>query len=1010
MRNRVSLLFIITILACNLFPYSVSASSITLTENYLERIAFQAADDSFEENDTSGAAKVLQTGLYGQLTCRDDDWYKIELDEKVTLTIAVAFNHTDGNIDIQLFQSDGLTKMAESISITDNEHIRLADLNAGTYLLKVYSPQNQPNDYGLAIVFNNAGLAQIESTDNDWYLPPGVKRDRDSGFYKLGLKNPSYKIPILSPGGWVWSWKDLNPGEGIYRFDKIQNKIKEVEGTPYAIGLRIKCSQREFIPDWVVQKHNPPVVTFTGGSSDLPYVSPWHPGVEAEFYKFIDALGKTGIPKHPQIVFSQIHGFSSSQGEELNLQGEDFQKAVNHFGLTPDVYYNWAIRRINAWLKAFEGVEYKLMWSGHEESLRRYVGDAYCQASSNVVKYALEHGIGFRGGIIEMYYGERFARDESTGQGLVPSVDNFFHMYRNTSLDFPVIAERRANGDENEEYWCGIGTSDTLPQKRHRWLMSNLWALTMGVRFQYAVDNAYDLDPAFSEYVQKSMGKTVDNSLDGWVFLNEGYKVHHINGRWRDIVVKNLERFLYQRDFPGAKTVAVEKVYRGRAGGENMSNPPWEGNNYFDYVARRTDRANGNDRMYFDVEDRFIHNEPQTILLKTTYKDDNNARWHVEYDAGPDGILSTSTVTGADDGQWKTATFILSRAAFAGQLPYEQDLTIVTETDDVTVKYVRIIKWSQPDDTVQPTNTPTPTLLPTDTPTLSPTSTLTPTATNTPPPTYRPTPTSVSVPSPTNTPTPADTPTPTTTNTPPPTYTPTPVPTDTPTPTTTNTPPPTHTPTFVPTDTPTPAPTSTLTPTPTETLPTFTPTATSTVPPTYRLTPTPANTPSPTDTPTLLPTDTPSLMSTPTSPPTPTATSTLSSMTRPTPTPDATVTSTFIGLSLDEPLFAGVTVVKGNGIPGTLIVVRDLDDLRIVAEGGVNSEGRYEIDLASVLATCQLDGLEAGHRIQAESEGQICQATVQPQIAVRGQVFLPFVSKGSLSNSGDGDSPPAPPR
>lgn len=223
------------------------------------------------------------------------------------------------------------------------------------------------------------------------------------------------------------------------------------------------------MPDWVVQEHNPPVVTFTGGRLDIQYVSPWHPGVEAELFKFIDALGKTGIPKHPKIVFSQIHGFSSSLGEELNLKGEDFQKAVDPFGLTPEVYYNWAIRRIDAWLKAFEGVEYKLMWAGHEESLRRYRGDAYSQASSRIVSYALDHGIGFRGGFIEAYYSVRFDKPESTGQGLIhyPNDDgpSYYEVYRKTDLDFPVIASRRANGDENEEYWCGVGQNDTLAQK-----------------------------------------------------------------------------------------------------------------------------------------------------------------------------------------------------------------------------------------------------------------------------------------------------------------------------------------------------------------------------------------------------------------------------------------------------------------------------------------------------------------------------------------------------------------
>jgi hypothetical protein len=127
----------------------------------------------------------------------------------------------------------------------------------------------------------------------------------------------------------------------------------------------------------------------------------------------------------------------------------------------------------------------------------------------------------------------------------------------------------------------------------------------------------------------------------------------------------------------------------------------------------------------------------------------------------------------------------------------------------------------------------------------------------------------------------------------------------------------------------------------------------------------------------------------------------------PTPTtPDATATSAFVELSIDEPLLAGDTVVRGNGIPEALVVVRDLDDPRIVAASSVNSKGQYEIELTSVLATDQLGGLETGHRIQAESEGLIYQAIVQPRITVR--ILLPLVSKISLSNP-DEDYPDEPP-
>ncbi|MEJ2555440.1 MAG: PPC domain-containing protein [Anaerolineae bacterium] len=391
MRSQV-LLLSFTLLVGNLFYLAVPASSTALAETQPELMTNLAgigiphyyigadgvdlsnptsdgSDDSFEENDTSDTAKMLPPGLYGRLTCLDDDWYQIQLDKKAMLTVAVAFGHADGNIDLQLFLSDGSTRIAESTSTTDDEYIRIPDLYAGNYLLRIYAPQNQSNDYGLAIVLNGDSLVQIEDTDNDWYLPPGVKRDPDSGFFRFGLSNPSPELPVLSGGDNQWSWKTLNPAEGVYRFDLIQKKIDELQGTPYVLGMRIHCSEREKVPDWVIQKYNPPIVTFTGGKYEIEYVSPWHPDVEAEFLKFVIALGQTGIPQNPRVVFAYIHGISSSRGEELGLKSVDKTKAEQYFGLTPEVYRNWAIKRIDAWADAFSGVEYKLMWVGKEDSL-----------------------------------------------------------------------------------------------------------------------------------------------------------------------------------------------------------------------------------------------------------------------------------------------------------------------------------------------------------------------------------------------------------------------------------------------------------------------------------------------------------------------------------------------------------------------------------------------------------------------------------------------------------------
>lgn len=286
----------------------------------------------------------------------------------------------------------------------------------------------------------------------------------------------------------------------------------------------------------------------------------------------------------------------------------------------------------------------------------------------------------------------------------------------------------------------------------------------------------------------------------------------------------------------------------------------------------------------------------------------------------------------------------------------------------------------------EPPDTPTPTALLTATPTLPPTPTLTPVPTVTPtlPPTA--TPTMLPTNTPTATPVPTNTPTAIPTSTP--TATPTMSPTNTPAPTVTasGTPTPTSLP---PTDTPMPSPTDTLTPTPTDTpLPTHTPTLS------------PTDTPTLTSTPTLLPTDIPG----PTDTPTPSATNTpvpvLTGTPLPTQTPALSLTSTPVAvqLTIDEPLYAGTTLVAGNGMPARTVVVKDMVDTSILATGVVDKRGRYAVDLSAALQVQGKDGLEAEHVVQAEMDEQIYQTVVQPLNVVGDEfrVFLPLVSKRDL--------------
>jgi chitinase len=193
------------------------------------------------------------------------------------------------------------------------------------------------------------------------------------------------------------------------------------------------------------------------------------------------------------------------------------------------------------------------------------------------------------------------------------------------------------------------------------------------------------------------------------------------------------------------------------------------------------------------------------------------------------------------------------------------------------------------------------------------------------------------------------------------------------------------TPTATATNTPTPTPT--FTPVPTNT-PTSTPTPTPTLPPTNTPTPTPTFTSVPTDTPTPSPTGTPTPTPTETAPPTFTPTL------PPTSTPTPTYTPVSAQLTIDEPLYAGGTVVTGDGLPGRMVVVRLLSFETVPVAGIVDPDGGYAVELSTLLQEHEMDSLEAGQIVQAMMEEQTYQTVVQP-LSERDslRVFLPVVVK-----------------
>jgi hypothetical protein len=333
--------------------------------------------------------------------------------------------------------------------------------------------------------------------------------------------------------------------------------------------------------------------------------------------------------------------------------------------------------RIDGMLEAFQGVEYKLAWMNSGGPIVPSP-KAYQEATADLWKYAMDRGTGWRGGGVDFQHGLFSA------PALGTSVTEDGYCVVDETL--PALVQRRFRGDENEEYgkgWEWRFGSYEHHAYRHR--ICTLRTLQLRQNFQMVSAETLKLNPQLNQYALLTQGRLWDDSPDAWAYLRECELRPALK-------VKNLERWLIQRDVEGSQSVACEQVDR----------PPLardaEGKHY-DMDARRTDIRAGQDGLAFQLDPKFW-DKPQPALLKVTFTDREETRWHVEYTDANNNKQRTASVENAGDGERKTATFSIDSLASAGQFPGGMDFRLVAEgPGDVVVTMVRIIKknWTEPE-------------------------------------------------------------------------------------------------------------------------------------------------------------------------------------------------------------------------------------------------------------------------------------------------------------------------
>ena len=490
----------------------------------------------------------------------------------------------------------------------------------------------------------------------DWSLPSGVKAS-PNGFVTI-KDNPTATIPCRNLEQIRVTWKDLEPIEGTYNWDLLRNAIKGSITKGYSGSVvRVWASVWDVLnyPDPLNPNTKWPIGTqsaprwLRNGTNNVPLIvmdPSGDPGWQitncdimdsvyhAKYIRFIRALGASGIPAMPELAICYVTYRSKSMGEEITSYKDGESTA------TMAQIEQRTKARMDVWVEAFGVNKRKLMYVGEDE-------------------YAGFVGIGTRGGIVENYY----QLVEAPGIGQYIDANRYLTVDENN----PFIKNGTPFGDENEEYTEVDDKYGKVEAIGYRYMMSTLMMLKM--RRNFAMLAKDTPNPELLYWSGLEYGRTVADAPDAWCWLNQSYVLWGVSLKGN---VKNVERWLIQRDAPGYETEPYFQVF----------NNQWyaDKNQPYDYVCRR------GLKMGFALDDRLISEAPHNLAVKITYYDGIAGTLKLVYNDGNTIQNVSCTSTGTD--AFITATFFINAVCKAKGTAFDFE---IHSPERVPLNFVRVI-------------------------------------------------------------------------------------------------------------------------------------------------------------------------------------------------------------------------------------------------------------------------------------------------------------------------------
>ncbi len=533
------------------------------------------------------------------------------------------------------------------------------------------------------LILATAVSAQVVGEGDDWGLPAWAAPLPDTGFFSEEPA-PGFDVDMRSVD---LSWRQLNPAQGVYSttatgaaqgmtFASYDDQLE----SPTPFWMRIWASGVDWAPEWVVSEC---------GLTDswIDYDGQYHlPIWNSCMWDHLMTLYRTvfidwDLRSDPHFRLIYVPGAFTW----CEFDFEIIDLAIND-GLTHSEFDAWFQQAMADMVVIFDGenadpdddFSYKLVFTGED-----YPWSNWEELDDFFALDAVGAGLGIRTGITELF---NFHLNHIPSYGTAIAADG--HMV--TDESWPLFDGKRVIATENECYnACGYST----PHVYYAVKMSNLKALQMRVNWLYVVpEDSYMAEyPELWQWVRHSLGQRASTSPDAWVALREAedrYWIdddsHTWNGKpW----VRNYERWLVQRD--------LDPDGRSRRG-TDIKTGVLEEENGTAYEGRRTNRAMGQDFLYFFVDDAFLVGSAPPVEIKVTFVDNGTASWHVEYH-NADGPATTPPVTNLGSSSVKTVTFSIDDAVFSGGLAGGSDFRIYTGgVEDIEVRFVRLVKLSPP--------------------------------------------------------------------------------------------------------------------------------------------------------------------------------------------------------------------------------------------------------------------------------------------------------------------------